>query len=674
MKISLSWIKEYVPVKARLDDIVERLTLSGTEVEHVEKAGQDTVLEMEVTPNRADCLSHWGLARELAAIYDCRRKPVKRYSSKIRQVKNLVSINSFDDCAHYSGTIIDGVSVTPANKTIQAYLKAIGIRPISNMVDITNYCLMELGQPMHVFDYDKLEGGQIFVRRAKKGESIVTLDGEHRELDPSILVIADAKRPVAIAGIMGGKDTEVTSKTKKVLLECAHFNQVLIRRAGRKIGLSSDSSYRFERGIDRAATNDAKKRALFLLLSEAGGKVIQEQVVRVAKKSKGKKLSVSIDSVNERLGANLTKSRCATILKNLDFSVSSTGKSLSVTVPSFRPDVDSFEDIVEEIARIIGYDNVPQALPLINASNIDENPLRKIRQVIEKQCVAQGFAETITYSMINLDALKKSNVSAENVTAIKNPLTQDQTHMRPSLLPGALDVLKTNINRGQKDLKLFELGKVFDAKQERWALSLLITGQGVTDWRQLNKSILDFFDLKGMLEILFCYLRIDKTEFGPVRRAHFEEGQSAAVVRAGKTLAEIGKVSQGVLSQWGIKAKDVYYAELDVDQVCQKANIEKVYVPVSEFPSIVQDISLAVEPEVSYDQIRKIVWENGGQWLKSMDFKELYLGEKLPDGHRGIVFSLTFQSSSETLRESDVLNVVEHISKALSEDLGAIKR
>ncbi|MCK5082327.1 MAG: phenylalanine--tRNA ligase subunit beta, partial [Candidatus Omnitrophica bacterium] len=401
MKISLNWLKDYVTLGLSPEKLAFKLTMAGLEVEKISSIGGDTIFELEITPNRPDCLNMLGMARETAAILKKPRRIPKVKKRVWPKQKCAIEIDDKQACRRYIGTLIEGVSIKRAQEKVVKYLTALGMRSINNVVDITNFCLMETGQPLHAFDYDKLIGGKIFVRRAFKGEKIVTIDDVERELDPSILVIADQKRAVAIAGIMGGKDTEVTERTKNILLESAYFDPILIRRASRKLGLSSDSSYRFERGVDYRTVEDGAARAIDLILQSAGGKITKRSdVVAARKKTTQTQIAISKDTINARIGASYTDAQYKDILKRLDFSVASskTGE-LKITPPSFREDVKADEDIVEEVSRIIGYDNLPLSFPQIKVSSIPPDPKRLARQKTRGLFLAQGFNEVITYTM-----------------------------------------------------------------------------------------------------------------------------------------------------------------------------------------------------------------------------------------------------------------------------------
>ena len=683
MKISLNWLKDYVTLGLSPEKLAFKLTMAGLEVEKISSIGGDTIFELEITPNRPDCLNMLGMARETAAILKKPRRIPKVKKRVWPKQKCAIEIDDKQACRRYIGTLIEGVSIKRAQEKVVKYLTALGMRSINNVVDITNFCLMETGQPLHAFDYDKLIGGKIFVRRAFKGEKIVTIDDVERELDPSILVIADQKRAVAIAGIMGGKDTEVTSVTKNILLESAYFDPILIRRASRKLGLSSDSSYRFERGVDYRMVEDGASRAIDLILENAQGKITKRSDVIVSKKKAVQvQITISKDTIDAHIGASLTAAQYKDILKRLDFGVhcSKTGV-FKIIPPSFREDIKADEDIVEEVSRIVGYDNLPLSFPQIKASGILPDPERIIRRKARDLFLAQGFNEVITYTMINRKSLEQSNQGSAQGVAIFNPLTQDQEIMRPSMLPSLLSIVFSNVNRGQRNIRFFETGKIYTAKGEKDVLGIIMTGFREDDWRQIKKEDADYYDLKGSLEQIFDRLGVQKSkiQFKPDQEKFFASGQSASVFIGGKKAGIIGKIEEDVLDQWDIKQKNVLFAQVDMDGIYAQKKQPIKYKPLSGFPSVSRDISLAVQSRTTaYDieqAIRKTVECEKQVILTDLRFVEKYEGEKILKGQSGMVFSLTYQSRLDrTLRDEEVTDAHEKVCDVLVKDLGVIRR
>ncbi|MFA5088730.1 MAG: phenylalanine--tRNA ligase subunit beta, partial [Candidatus Omnitrophota bacterium] len=548
---------------------------------------------------------------------------------------------------------------------------------INNVVDVTNFCLMEMGQPLHAFDYDKIQGGAIIVRRAKEGESIVTLDGIERRLDPSILVIADAKRPVAIAGIMGGTGSEVSAGTKNVLLESACFNPVLIRRAARKLGLSSDSSYRFERGISPDTVERGSARAISLIQQLAGGIIQKRQDVFTASKKPSRPgINVSLQKIGLLLGEDIPARRIKEILEKLSFKVVSTNKThFKINPPLFRTDVRQAEDIAEEVARIIGYDNLSLSVPRIQAINISSRNNKKDKDALREGLVAQGLLEVITYTLIGRNFLEKTGLGSVPSVRIQNPLTQDQEMMRPALLPSFLSVLSSNLNKGQKDLKIFELGKIYSAKGEKEILGIMMTGNMSLDWRTTKKAQVDFYDLKGVVEQIFSETGIrGRIDFHECSDSVFAKKESATIKCGLKEIGCLGKISPAVLEKWDIKPKGIYFAQIDLQWLFENSQGQKHFSAVPEYPGIVRDISLAVKKEVSYRAIRETICQQQPQFLESIVFVEQYLGEKLPVGYKGLTISLSYLSKERTLREEEIASIHEGIRQSLLDKMGAIPR
>jgi len=688
MKISLKWLKDYVPVNVPPAALAHKLTMAGLEVEKVSMEKGGKVFEFEITPNRPDCLSMLGVAREVSAVLG---KPRKKISArKIRRPKKgcPIEVKDTKGCSRYIGAVVENVKVKRTDTTIAGRLRSIGMRSINNIVDITNFCLMETGQPLHAFDRDKLIGGKIIVRRAKKGETITTIDDEKHKLDPSVLVIADAKRPVAIAGVMGGKDTEVSNTTKNILLESAYFDPVLVRRASRKLGISSDSSYRFERGVDYNSVLCGADRALALILKSAGGSVTHF----TDKKSTGKgrparPIAVSRSWVNNYLGAALTAAHIKKILTLLDFSVKLSRDNFMVTPPSFRGDVTQAVDVVEEIARIAGYDRLNSRLPQVKASKITDDPRIAARQRVRQSALAQGLNEIISYTMISKNDLSLTKQSGLDNVAVLNPLSQEQEIMRPTMLPSFLSIARSNINRGQKDLKIFEVGKVYSKHGERDVMGFLMTGSRTDRWIETDdqrpgiKDTVNYYDLKGAIEQILCRTGVKNANirFEPQSEAYFEAGQGARITVHGKVAGAIGKVNDIVLNQWSIKQDGIYFAQCDLESVYKGASTIRKYRPVSEYPSISRDISLAVNTDTMtldiHDSFYRSAKVSEHVALSDVKFIELYKGKKIPKGHRGLIFSLTYRSKlGRTLRDEEVEEVHSVVCRKIIEEFGALKR
>ncbi len=655
MKLSLNWLKDYVQHGAKADELAHKLTMAGLEIEAAEKVGKDTVFELEITPNRADCLSVVGLAREVSAVFDVPLKEPRIAARKGPSRKVPIAIADKGDCPLYLGTLVEGVSVGKAPARMQERLMAIGIRPISNLVDITNFCLMEYGQPLHVFDYDKLEGGSIEVRRARKGEKITTLDGIERDLDPTVLVIADAARPVAIAGIMGGKDTEVGPHTKNVLLESAHFDPILIRRASRKLGLSSDSSYRFERGIDPAGVARTSDRALQLILESALGKVTAQGRAGSTTIKKSKAVIVKCEDISAAIGMPLSSAKINKIFKKLGFSVEETARGLRVTPPPARRDIKDPVDLVEEVARVIGYDNIPEAMPLIRENSVPSSARRAKRNRLRELMLAMGFDEMVSFSLINREDLERASLSAQDTAAIINPLSLDQEILQPATLPSLLHIVRTNVNRDQRDLSLFELAKIYSGRgKEEEVLSIVMSGQPRRDWRDAKPRSVDLYDVKGAVAQALEHCGITGLSYALGGGDIYQSPLGVDVTLKGKAVGSFGAVSKDILQNFGIKNAEVFYAQIKIPYSDMRLDSGRRFTPLSPFPAVTRDVSLAVEQGIPYQDIVAVIQREGGTLLRKVSFTEEYIGEKIPAGQRGLVLSLLYQSDQRTLTEDEV--------------------
>jgi phenylalanyl-tRNA synthetase beta chain len=677
MKVTLQWLNDYVDHKLKVDELVHRLTMAGLEVEDVYSVGASDVFEMEITPNRPDCLSVIGIAREGSAICQKKLKMPHPKAHKNTKEKISIQINDANDCGRYIGTVIKNVQIKESPKWLKDRIEALGMKSINNVVDITNFCLMEFGQPLHAFDFDKIQGEKIIIRRAHKDEQIKTLDGQMRKIDENILVIADANRPVALAGIMGGEETQITLETKNVLLESAHFSGGLIRRSTRAIGLTSDSAYRFERSVHWDTIERCSNRAIDMILEMAGGNVYaRRDVVSRKPKSNKRSITVSLLEIENLLGVGFTTSQCKAILTRLGFNVKAIGVSnLKVEVPDFRNDISQPVDVIEELARIVGFDNLPMTIPQIKSQNIQVDiSRRELKQEIYGGLIAQGCSEIVTYSMTNQKSIDKSHLAIDKPMRIVNPLSLEQECMRPSLLPGFLNAVLNNANRGEKNLRLFENGRIYFDGFERDTFGILMTGQKNHDWRNLKKESVDIFDLKGVLDQCLKTLRAGGVKYLTEDIPGFETGQSARCYLDNKMIGFLGRVASESIQTWDIKTGPVYFSQIDVEELCQIKIAPVKFKPIPEFPSVNRDISLAVGQEISYEQIESICLSMGGDYLKSVRFIEQYVGDKIQNGMRGLVFSLTYQSQRGTLKEEEVNSIHDRICHALTTKLGAVKR
>ncbi|MFH1406406.1 MAG: phenylalanine--tRNA ligase subunit beta [Candidatus Omnitrophota bacterium] len=674
MKIPLNWLKDYVDIKISPKDLADKLTMAGLEVTAVEDKNGEKIFEIEITPNRPDLLSIIGVAREVAAVTNAKLKipHAKTKNQKPKTKKELdIKIEDKKGCERYAGIVIGGVKVRPSPDWVIKRLEAVGVRPVNNVVDITNYVLFETGQPLHAFDYDKLSGKKIIVRRARNSEAITTIDKEKRALNENILIIADAAKPIAIAGVMGGLDTEVGFGTKTIMLESAWFDPVLVRKGSRKLGVSSDSSYRFERNVDLENTLVYAARAAQLIAQICGGKIIYATDAG-RKKIPATPVLLKAQNVEKLLGINVPAKASETILKRLGFGVKKQGGVLKVSVPSYRrQDITREVDLIEEIARIFGYDKLPMSLPKGAGDDRERKSYsRGMEERIKQTLSGLGFYEVITYSLINEDMFKRARIDTKNIIPLKNPLSRDAAFMRSSILPGILSTISRNLNKKNLDIKLFEIGKVFYKSahpEEKTNIAIAITGVRNDNWQQ-KRAKSDFFDLKGTLEALFEALGVGDAEFKYRSCFHLSESASAEVFVGKNAIGYAGKLSEEVLRAFDIE-QDVFVAELFVDEILKFAKTKKAYTAPPKYPCVVRDISMFILDDVPAADIEGIIKRTGGEVIKRIKIFDCYKGTDTPKGEKSLAFSLEYQRPDRTLTDEEVNNIHSKIIQALKEKL-----
>lgn len=676
MRTPIKWLQQYIDINLDHEDLFDRLTMAGMEVEKVDEVAGDIVFEIEVTPNRPDCLSVFGIAREVSAVTDQdTRFPVPQEYV----LKNNVDITIEDPqgCARYIGMIIRDVTIGSTPDVMAGYLRSLDMSGVNNVVDITNFSLHENGQPLHAFDLDKLAGGKIIVRRAQKGETLVALDDNTYDLDEEVLVIADAEKPVAIAGIMGGKATGVTAGTKNILLESAYFDPGLIRRTSRKLGLSSDSCYRFERGVHWHGVDYGASRAADLIVDIAGGSVdAKTDIIANKPQHKASVIKLSSAKIESVLGSFIPPERVETILKRLGCAVYRKEDEYKITPPTQRTDLTIAEDIIEEVARVIGYDQLSSSLPLIKAANVAIDHGRvDIKKVLNETLRGFGYSEIIPFSMTNQTALEHCFQAEMPRITIRNPLSLDQEALRPSMLPSFMNIFQTNVHRGQPDLRLFEIGKIYPpGQQEKSMLGVLLSGQRRNDWRDGQSSCVDFYDLKGVVDQVLNVLCIDHVVYEHADYPGLSSGQTAAIKKEDAILGYMGTVPTDVLSNWGVKKGVVYFAELDINAIDQYRGLSRKLSVISEYPSMTRDIALSIKTEYNYDQVKAVCFNKGQSLLKDIAFIELYMGKTVPKGYRGLTISLRYQSNERTLTDDDVSPIHESIRQELEAQLEVLYR
>ncbi len=676
MRLSYNWLKDYVDVKSSPEKLAELLTMAGLCVDSIHKKRDDSVLEIEITSNRPDWLSYIGVAREVAAITGKKLKvpsvPVPSTRASIAKVS--VKVEDKKLCPRYTARIIRNVKVAESPKWLKEKLEAVGLRSVNNIVDITNFCLFETGEPMHAFDLDKLVGRSIIVRKASKGENIRTIDGIERPLDNDMLVIADDKSPVAIAGVMGGLDAEVAPQTKNILLEAAYFDPISVRRTSRKLALSTDSSYRFERKVDGENIEYASGRAAQLILDLAGGE--SGEFIDIGKAAQAlKKISLRLERLNKILGVEISPLRAKSILTSLGLKVRSLSKNvLGLKPPRFRCDLQNEIDMIEEVARIYGYENIPETIPPVLEAGKRLLPDAVIDRDMRGILVNLGLFEIITYSLLSGKTLDLARSSGGNVISIKNPLSNEQEVMRPTLIAGMLNSIRWNINRKLKDLKFFELGLAYfketgNSFTEKKHLAVGVTGQLYDGWIGHPRAV-TLFDLKGIIETLFAQMGVKSFSVKETLNPVFSPASCACIEVEDDTVGIMGQVDTKVLHDFDIK-EAVYAAEIDCSKLIKYISLEKRFKESPKFPSVIRDISITADKNISNADIVSLIKRTAGDILKDAELVDRYGGGQIPEGKIGLTYRLEYQDPNRTLQDPDVQAVHSRIISALENNLGA---
>jgi phenylalanyl-tRNA synthetase beta chain len=610
MKVPFTWLKEYVDVRLKPSKVAERLTMSGTEVEATEELGRDVVFELGVTPNRSDCLSVLGVAREIAAITGSRFhalkvKPPKGEGVTAQQLK--VSIHARKRCPRYAARIIDGVRIGPSPAWMAARLAACGVRSINNVVDATNYVMLETGQPLHAFDRSLVHGGSIVVRTAREGEAFTTLDGVERKLTEEDLLICDARGPVALAGVMGGENSEVRDTTTSLILESAHFESSGVRRTSKRLGLISESSRRFERGVDPNGVIDALNRLTELILQVAGGTATADWIDVYPAEIKPVVIPLQVKDVDRMLGVKLTSAKAAKYLKALGMWVTrSKGGVLSVRVPTFRPDLARPIDLVEEIARVHGYEKIEESMPTIRMAPV-VRPRMAAQEVLARAALIDcGLSECVLYGFTSPESLSSFEELGPSPVKIANPLSNDQAVMCTTLLPGLMDALRLNINRQRADLRLFALQRIFHRpgavgpSDEPMSLAGVLTGRRWAASWERSREMLDFYDAKGAVENVLEALSLSEVAIYQRGQApaFLHPGKFAYVLCEGQRVGFVGEVHPDVSAQWDC-GQEVYVFELHFEVLAELQQTREFrYKEYSKFPFVTRDISIVLKENI----------------------------------------------------------------------------
>ena len=723
MRILPAWLREFVNVAADDRQLAEDLTSAGIAVESVSEEHGETVYEMDLTTNRVDAMNHYGVAREASAIYGVELKafqpklpslerdpstpaskdttPALRMTQeetagpstptaktgppplRMTPVEDFpIVIEDAEGCARYTARIVRGVKIGPSPEHIAKRLELLGSRAINNAADATNYAINELGHPTHAFDLDLLEGGTIIVRRAREGEVLKTLDGVDRKLSKDDLIIADAEKPVALAGVMGGFDSMITDKTKNVLIESAWFDPATVRSMAKRHGMHTDASHRFERGADWGITPVASDRVAKLILETGGGQLVGDRIDAVARKIERAPIALRRSEVKRILGMELSDAEIGRILSHLGFGVARAGTDFSVTIPTWRLDVEREIDLLEELARIYGYNKFPNTLPTFTGAVIalpDEAKDARVRQTM----LALGYDEAISITFISAEDAK--TFGSGEVLALANPLSEEAGYMRNSLVPGLLNMIAHNLNRGTDDVRLFEAGEVFeklgDKHDEHRRLAFVATGNLAPHSVHETAQPVTFFHIKGDIEQLLTAFQHNNLYFDDKTPAYFHPGRSARAVFDGETVACFGQLHPDVAAARKLR-QEVFLAEVMLDRLYKHSLREPKYQRFSKFPAVGRDFSFFFDDAVTFERIKSAVEVLGIAELQSFAPLEIYRGEKThpstssgeapgKTGPRGApakystLLHAEFQSQERTLRDDEVAQWSAQIVKAL---------
>ncbi|MDW8290638.1 MAG: phenylalanine--tRNA ligase subunit beta [Armatimonadota bacterium] len=676
MRVPIEWLKEYVQVQASPEELAHRLTMAGLEVEAIERGDGEPVLNVKVTPNRGDCLSIVGVAREVAALYGLplHHPMPTALSTEPGEAAQFARVEIVDEdlCPRYAARIVRNVRIAPSPPWIQRRLLDAGMRPINNVVDVTNYVMLELGQPLHAFDLDLLPEGHIVVRRARRGERIVTLDGVERELQPDMLAICDTSHPVAIAGVMGGSETEVTENTRNVLLESAHFHPTSIRRTSQRLQLSTEASYRFERIVDPGGVVAALDRACDLL-EQIGAGTPLPGVVDVYPRPVGERMvTLRPERCNLLLGLQLDATTMLDCLRRLQLQAELRDGVIYVTVPTFRPDLRIEEDLAEEVGRVYGYENIPERLPFGHTHRGGDSPNTRLVRPLQEALVRAGLVEVHTHTLRAPGPLDDPH---RTPVRVRNAASEELSTLRNSLIPSLVDAVLHNLARRQTEIFLFEVGAVFSQLpdgdyDERLKAGFVLTGSIFPPSWDARYPAADFFTAKGIVHALLETVGISAAEYLPLSDPRFHPGRSARVLAGGCELGIFGELHPDILEQLDITRRTVLAGEFDVEALWSHAAGRRRYVPLPRYPAVLRDIAVVVPEEIPYQSVENTVREAGGALLESVQLFDVYRGERIPEGTRSLALSLTFRSPERTLTDDEVDQVVAGIVRTL-EQIGA---
>lgn len=669
MKYPTHWVLEYAPAPWPTDELAERLTMSGSEVEHM----RDGVMEVKVTPNRGDTLSMVGLAREVSALSGV---PVELPDTAVHEtgpdVNTLarVDIEALDLCPRYAARVVRSVKIAASPTWLVERLEDAGLRSINNVVDVTNYVMLEFGQPLHAFDYALLRDHRIIVRRAAPGETITTIDGTVRALGPDMLVIADAEHAVAVAGVMGGSDSEISDTTTDVLLESAYFDALSVRRTAKGLGMSTDASYRFERGVDPNGVVKAIDRTARLLAELAGGEVATGVVDVYPKAIEPWTLTLRPSRCNALLGTDFTTEQMVDALAALDMSPHGVDP-ISVTVPTYRPDLRREDDLAEEVCRIVGYDFIPATPVRGEHLHGGISPWERFRRKVHETALACDWQEAVTSTLV--DEATVNALGFEASARLSNPLSREVNVVRPSLLPGLVDTVRRNLRQGRVNLGFFELGRTYWVNEgtpgEDWKWAAAVLGPPTAASWTGSSAPADFYTLKGALDAALARLGAPAAVYEACEKTGFHPGRCAAISLSGHPFGIIGEVHPDAAEKWDITGRLILF-EVDVAAL-HHATSGRVFEALPRFPTVARDISFVVNRSVPQERISAAITLGAGTLLKDLTLFDVYRGERLGADVQSMAYRLTLRADDRTLSEAEAVETMDNVRAALAADVAA---
>ena len=638
----------------------------------------DTVFELEITPNRPDCLSHIGIARELSAYYGKELKyPETEIKSEISEKTSdnvKVSIEDSNLSRRYVTRILKNVTVKESPKWLKERIESVGLRSINNIVDVSNFILMEMNHPNHVFDLDKIEGNEIKVKSAVKGDKLVTLDEQERELEDGDIVISDSKKILALGGVMGGLDSEVTDNTKNILLEVAQFNPQNVRKTSRRLTLSSDSSYRFERGIDVEDSIKVINRLANLIQEVAGGEILNGYVDVYPVPHENKVAELNFERLNRFVGKVIPREKVIEILRNLEIDVKDNGETLTLTAPSYRGDLELEQDYFEEVIRMYGFDNIENILPRVDINKNSTLDTTKLTDRVKTICASVGLKEVINYSFIPKDALQKlkfTGVSEDKLIDISNPITEDFVTMRPTLLYSLIKNAKDNMNRNVSNIRFFEVSRTFEKAEELAKedikVGIILAGENDKTLWNPKPVHYDFYDLKGIVEEIFSKLKFQSFSIKRSVQTEFHPGRSADIFVGKEYIGSFGEIHPDVLENFGLNKKTVLVAEFNIELIKKYINKPFVYQGIVKYPAVPRDLALVMNENILVGDVLKTI-EKIDKKVEKVELFDIYQGIGVEPGKKSVAISILLRDDSKTLEEKEINDIIDKILAKMKKD------